>query len=172
VVPPQDILMNERLGSDNANYLANCFQNSAPNANAPIHNSASHVTPNSSRINETLARYLSVNTHDSASCVTSNRSRINKNSASYAKINTHNSASYLTHDHSQISEISARYSSDKIRDSALYVDLKSSQIEEDLAHTRNLYSSSKWKVPTYHKPYSLCYDYLKTLDGWWIPDFL
>jgi hypothetical protein len=26
-------------------------------------------------------------------------------------------------------------------------------------------------VPTYHRPYSLCYDYLKTPDGWFIPDF-
>jgi hypothetical protein len=48
VVPPQDMPMNERIGYDNANYLANCSQNLVPNANAPIHNSASHVTPNSS----------------------------------------------------------------------------------------------------------------------------
>jgi hypothetical protein len=26
-------------------------------------------------------------------------------------------------------------------------------------------------VPTYHRPYPLCYDYLKTPDGWWVPDF-
>jgi hypothetical protein len=38
VVPPQDTPMNERIGYDNANYLANCSQNSAPYANAPIHN--------------------------------------------------------------------------------------------------------------------------------------
>jgi hypothetical protein len=69
VVPPQDMPMNERISYDNANYLANCSQNLAPNANAPIHNSASHVTPNSSRINETSAKYLSANTHDSASRV-------------------------------------------------------------------------------------------------------
>ena len=66
--------MNERIGYDNANYLANCSQYSAPYANAHIHNSASHVTPNSSQINENSARYLSANTHDSASCVTSNHS--------------------------------------------------------------------------------------------------
>jgi hypothetical protein len=63
--------MNERIGYDNANYLANRSSNLAPNANAPIHNLALHVTPNSSRINETLARYLSANTHDSASRVKS-----------------------------------------------------------------------------------------------------
>jgi hypothetical protein len=50
-------------------------------------------------------------------------------------------------------------------DLALYVALKSSRIDEDLAHTENPYGSSKWKVPTYHKPYPLCYDYLKTSDG-------
>jgi hypothetical protein len=77
----------------------------------------------------------------------------------------------LAHDDSRISEISARHSSAKIYDSALYVALKSSRINEDLALTRNPYSSSKWMVPTYHRPYSLCYDYLKTPDGWWIHDF-
>jgi hypothetical protein len=56
VVPPHDILMNERIGFNNANYLANCSQSSAPYTNAHIHNSASHVTPNSSRINETSTR--------------------------------------------------------------------------------------------------------------------
>ena len=55
VVSPQGIPMNERIGYDNANYLTNCSQNSAPYTNAPIHNSASHVTPNSSRINKNLA---------------------------------------------------------------------------------------------------------------------
>ena len=74
MVPPHDIPMNERIGYDNANYLANCSQNSAPYANANIHNSPSHVTPNSSRINENSARYLSANTHDLASRVTSNHS--------------------------------------------------------------------------------------------------
>ena len=111
--------MNERIGYDNTNYLANCSQNSAPYANAPIHNLASYITPNSSRINK----------------------------------------------------ISVRHSSTKTRDSALYVALKSSRIDEDLAHTRNPYGSSKWKVPAYHRPYPLCIDYLKTPDGWWIPDF-
>jgi hypothetical protein len=56
-------------------------------------------------------------------------------------------------------------------DSALYIALKSSRIDEDLAHTRNPYGCSKWKVPAYHKPYPLHIDYLKTPDGWWIPDF-
>ena len=74
VVSPQDMPMNERIGYNNANYLANCSQNSAPHANPPIHNLASCVTPNSSRINKNLARYLSANTHDSASRVTSNHS--------------------------------------------------------------------------------------------------
>ena len=23
----------------------------------------------------------------------------------------------------------------------------------------------------YHRPYPLCYDYLKTPNGWWVPDF-
>jgi hypothetical protein len=48
VVSPHDMPMNERIGYDNANYLVNCSQNSAPYANASIHNSASHVTLNSS----------------------------------------------------------------------------------------------------------------------------
>jgi hypothetical protein len=56
-------------------------------------------------------------------------------------------------------------------DSALYIALKSSWIDEDFAHTRNPYGSSKWKVPAYHRPYPLHIDYLKTPDGWWIPDF-
>jgi hypothetical protein len=100
VVSPYDMSMNERIGFNNANYLSNCSQSSAPYTNAHIHNLASHVTSNSSRIKETSARYLSANTHDSASRVTSNYSQINKNSAPYAKINAHNSALYLAHDHS------------------------------------------------------------------------
>jgi hypothetical protein len=48
VVPPHDMPMNERIGYDNANYLANYSQNSASYANASIHNLASHVTLNSS----------------------------------------------------------------------------------------------------------------------------
>ena len=74
VVPPHDMPMNERIRYDNANYLANCSQSLASYANANIYNLASHVTPNSSRINE--------------------------NSAPYAKINAHNSALYFAHDHS------------------------------------------------------------------------
>jgi hypothetical protein len=100
VVSPHDLPMNKRIGYDNANYLANCSQNSMPYANAPTHNSASHVTFNSNRINENSARYLSANTYDSASHVTSNHSRINEKSAPYAKINAHNSASYFAHDQS------------------------------------------------------------------------
>ena len=74
VVSPHDMPMNERIGFDNANYLANCSQNSSPYVNAPIYNSNSCVTPNSSRNNENSARYLSANTHDLASRVTSNHS--------------------------------------------------------------------------------------------------
>ena len=55
VASPQDMPMNERIGYDNANYLANYSKNSASYANAPIHNSAPYVTPNSSRINENSA---------------------------------------------------------------------------------------------------------------------
>jgi hypothetical protein len=57
------------------------------------------------------------------------------------------------------------------RDSASYVALKLSQINEELAHARNPYGSSKWKVSAYHRPYPLHIDYLKTPNGWWIPDF-
>jgi hypothetical protein len=100
VVSPQDMPMNERIGYNNANYLANCSEKSALYANAPIHNLAPYVTPNSSRIIENSAMCFSANTHDLASCVTSNHSRINKNSAPYTKINAHNSALYFAHDHS------------------------------------------------------------------------
>jgi hypothetical protein len=197
VVSPHDLPMNERIDYDNANYLANCSQNSAPYTNVHIHNLASYVTSNLSRIKENSARCLGANTHDLVSRVTSNHSRINGNSAPYAKINAHNSASYFAHDQSQISEILARHSSTKTHDSAQpianncsrtnenlaigahannhdsasYDALKSSQIEKDLAHTRNSYGSSKWKVPAYHRPYPLHIDYLKTPDGWWIPNF-
>jgi hypothetical protein len=121
VVSPQDMPMNERIGYNNVNYLADCPQNSSPYANAPIHNLASHVTPNSSQINKKSARYLSANTHDSASRVTSSHSRINESSTPYAKINAHNLASYFAHDHSQISEILARHLSAKTHDSAPHI---------------------------------------------------
>jgi hypothetical protein len=169
MVSPQDMPMNERIGYNNANYLANCSENLAPYANAPIHNSDPYVTPNSNRINENSARCLSANTHDSASCVTSNHSRINKNSAPYAKINAHNLALYFAHDHSRISEILARHLSAKTHDSApkgannysrinensamcehanshdlaSYVTLKLSRIDKIFAHARNPYVSSK-----------------------------
>ena len=61
--------MNERIGYDNANYFANCSQNSAPYANAPINNSASYVTINSSQTNENSIRCANGNTHDLASYV-------------------------------------------------------------------------------------------------------
>ena len=131
VVPPQDMSMNERIGYNNANYLVNCSKNSAPYANAPIHNSAPYVTPNSSRINENSARCLSANTYDSTSHVTSNHSRINENSAPYAKINAHNSALYFAHDHSRISEISARHPSAKTYDSAPHISNNYSRINEN-----------------------------------------
>ena len=69
VVSPQDMPMNERIGYDNANYFANCSQNSAPYANAPINNSASYVTLNSSQFNENSSRCANGNTHDSASYI-------------------------------------------------------------------------------------------------------
>jgi hypothetical protein len=74
VVPPQDMPMSERIGYDNAKYLANCPQNSAPYANVYIHNSASYVTPNSSRINENSAKCKKAIACDSASYAASNSS--------------------------------------------------------------------------------------------------
>jgi hypothetical protein len=47
---PQDMLMNERIGYDNANYLANFSQNPAQYANALIHNLTSHVTPTRAKL--------------------------------------------------------------------------------------------------------------------------
>ena len=66
MVLPQDMPMNERIGYNNANYFANCSKNSAPYANAPIHNSTSYVTPNSSRIDKISARHASAKTRDLA----------------------------------------------------------------------------------------------------------
>jgi hypothetical protein len=109
------------------------------------HNSASYSTHDQSRISEISARHSSTRTHNSAQPIANNCSRINENSAMGAHANNH--------------------------DSTLYDALKSSQIKEDLAHSRNPYGSSKWKVPAYHRPYPLHTDYLKTPDGWWIPDF-
>jgi hypothetical protein len=66
--------MNERIDYNNANYLANCSQNLAPYANAPIHNSVSFVTLNSSQIiNDNLARCAIGNIHNSASYVALSR---------------------------------------------------------------------------------------------------
>jgi hypothetical protein len=70
MVPPQDMPMSERIGYDNANYLAYCSQNLAPYANVYIHNSASYVTPNSSRINENSAKCKRAIACDSASYAT------------------------------------------------------------------------------------------------------
>jgi hypothetical protein len=106
---------------------------------------ASYFAHDQSRISEILARHSSTKTHDSAQPIANNCSRINENSAMGAHANN--------------------------RDSASYDALKSSRIEEDLAHTRNPYGSSKWKVPVYHRPYPLHIDYLKTPNGRWIPDF-
>ena len=79
VVPPQDKLMNEKIGYDGDNDLANFSKFlAAPYANAPVHNSASYFTPNSIRINENSERCANGNTHDSASYVADNSSRINK----------------------------------------------------------------------------------------------
>jgi hypothetical protein len=141
VVPPQDMLMNERIGYDDVNYLANYSPNSAPYANAHINNSASCVAQSSSRIDE---RRISGNTHNLASSFTTNFRRINENSTRSMKAIAY--------------------------DSAKHNFLKTSRIDEDLAHTRNPYGS-KWKVPAYHRPYPLHIDYLKTPDGSWIPDF-
>jgi hypothetical protein len=93
VVLPQDLPMNERIGYANANYLANCSQNSATYANAYIHNSALYVTLNLSQINENSARCANSNTHDSASYVASSLSRINER---WVNCNTHDSASNVT----------------------------------------------------------------------------
>ena len=144
VVSPQDKLMDERIGYDDVHYLANYSPNSAPYSNAPIHDSASYVTTNSSRIN--------------------------KNSARCANGNIHNSASYVTTNSSRINEISARHSGVKTSYSASF-DLKTSRINEELAHARNPHGSSKWKVPAYHRPYPLAIDYLRTPEGWLVPKF-
>ena len=88
-----------RIGYDNANYLANYSQNSAPYANAPIHNSASYVTLNSSRINDNSARCAIGNIHDSASYVAPSSSRINER---WVNIHTHDSTSHVASNSSLI----------------------------------------------------------------------
>jgi hypothetical protein len=107
VVPPQDMPMNERIGYDNANYLANYSQNSAPYANIDANNLASYVTSNLSRINENSSRYANGNTHNSASYVAPSSSRINER---WVNIHTHDSTSYVASNSSQINENLARYS--------------------------------------------------------------
>ena len=146
VVPPQDKLMNEKIGYDGDNDLANFYKFlAAPYANAPVHNSASYFTPNSIRINENSERCANGNTHDSASYVTTNSSRINESSAKCKKA------------------IAC--------DLALYATSSSSQIDENSAHATYPYGSSKWKRPAYYRPYPLHFDYLEAPDGWWVPDF-
>jgi hypothetical protein len=103
VVPPQDMTMNEKIGYDYANYLANYSQNSAPYANVHIHNLAS----NSSRINENSARCANGNTHDSASHIAPNSSRINER---WVNIHTHDSAPYVANNSSQIKEFNKIFS--------------------------------------------------------------
>ena len=66
VVPPQNMPMNERIGYNNANYLANCSQNSATYAKINAHNSASYFAHDHSRISEISARHSSAKTRDSA----------------------------------------------------------------------------------------------------------
>ena len=66
VVSPHDMPMNERIGFDNANYLANCSQNSATYAKIDAHNSASYFAHDHSRISEIFARHSSAKTRDSA----------------------------------------------------------------------------------------------------------
>jgi hypothetical protein len=145
MVPPHDIPMNERIGYDNANYLADCSQNSASYAKINAHNLALYFAHDQSRISKILARHSSNKTYDSAQHIANNYSRINENSAMGTHVNSHDSASYVA--------------------------LKTSQIDEDLAHARKPYGPSKWKVPAYHKPYPLHIDYLEAHDGWWVPNF-
>jgi hypothetical protein len=78
--------MNERIGYDNANYLANCSQNLAPYTNIDAHNLASYVILNSSQINENSTSCANGNTHDLASYVANNSSQINENSARYSQL--------------------------------------------------------------------------------------
>jgi hypothetical protein len=72
VVSPQNILVNERIGYTNTNYLVSYSQpsqytsrgevslpNSTPYMNLNVHNSASHVNNNSSQINENITSMYS-----------------------------------------------------------------------------------------------------------------
>jgi hypothetical protein len=83
--------MNERIGYDDVNYLANYSPNLEPYANAHINNLASCVAQSSSQIDE---RWISSNTHNSASSFTINSSRINKNSARSMKAIAYDSAKH------------------------------------------------------------------------------
>jgi hypothetical protein len=123
VVPPQDMPMNERIGYDNANYLANYSQNSAPYANINAHNSASYVTSNSSQIKENSARCTNGNIHDSASYVAPSSSRINER---WVNIHTHDAASYVVSNPSRIINNSARHSQSDI-------DFKKAMLEFELS---------------------------------------
>jgi hypothetical protein len=162
VVPPQDMPINERIVYDDVNYLANYSPNSAPYANAHINNLASCVAPSSSRIHEISARCANVNTQNLVSRVAQSSSRIDER---WISGNTHNLASSFTTNSSRINENSARSMKAIAYDSAKHNFLKTNRIDEDLAHTRNPYGSSKWKVLAYHRPYPLHIDYLNTLNG-------
>jgi hypothetical protein len=105
VVPPQDMPINERIGYDDVNYLANYSLNSAPYANAHINNSASCVAQSSSQIHEISARCANVNTQNLASLVAQSSSRIDER---WISGNIHNSASTFTTNSSRINENSAR----------------------------------------------------------------
>jgi hypothetical protein len=140
VVPLQDMPMNERIGYDDINYLANYSPNSAPYANAHINNLTSCVAQSSSRIHENSARCANVNTQNSASRVVQSLSRIDER---WISGNTHNSASSFTTNSSRINENSARSMKVIAYDSAKHNFLKTSRIDEDSAHTRNPYGSSK-----------------------------
>ena len=76
-------------------------ENSIRCANGNTRDLASHVIPNSSRVNET---WVKGSTHDLASYATSSSSRIDKNSTSYANGHTHDSASYVISNSSQLNE--------------------------------------------------------------------
>jgi len=130
-----------RIGYDNANYLANYSQNSAPYASAPIYNSASYVTPNSSRINENSARYANGNTHDSASYIAPNSSRINER---WVNIHTHDSAPYVASNSSQINKNSARYSQSDIDFKRAMLELEIS-LEKQNEDFKNKYFGSTSK---------------------------
>jgi hypothetical protein len=116
MVPPQDMLIYERIGYGDANYSVNYSQfsydaryanrtnvlptNSTSYANVSAHNLASYISNNYGRINEISARHSSANAHDSTSYIANNYGQINKNSERHASAKTHDSASYVTKNYS------------------------------------------------------------------------